>query len=334
MNNFESKTGVRRYTSFPHIPGISFAGFGAAMVFTPAYIMVGQYFDKRKGMAMSLGTIGAGLGAAVFGPSITFMMHNFGYMGCMLILAAVEFHCCIAGSLLRPFVERSSPVVEVEIQVVASKSDINKVDDNKLANAKQDKTRGRSAITSYIKLFSSATRIFYFASITSLPMAFGVVIYFMPDAAMLSGYTDTEGAWLLSVFGICDVIGRLFWGFMFDLKVLRRRRSISFALLGWSCVVLSCLLSVTCISMVLLAGLVIGVVVVCMSTAREYWHFICFAVTFGFFSGGFHSQRMTIISEFVPTNLHSNAVGFSVFFQGVGNLLISPIGGKLSLSVT
>ena len=208
--------------------------------------MVGQYFDKRKGMAMSLGTIGAGLGAAVFGPSITFMMHNFGYMGCMLILAAVEFHCCIAGSLLRPFVERSSPVVEMEIQVVASKSDINKVDDNKLANAKQDeknKTHRHSAITSYIKLFSSATRIFYFASITSLPMAFGVVIYFMPDAAMLSGYTDTEGAWLLSVFGICDVIGRLFWGFMFDLKVLRRRRSISFALLGWSCVVWSCLLS-------------------------------------------------------------------------------------------
>ena len=38
-----------------------YLGMGSALLFTPPYIIVGQYFDKKKGIAMSLGTVGAGL---------------------------------------------------------------------------------------------------------------------------------------------------------------------------------------------------------------------------------------------------------------------------------
>ena len=74
--------------------------------------------------------------------------------------------------------------------------------------------------------------------------------------------------------------------------------------------------------------MVVGVIVAFMSTAVLYWQFIGFSMAFGFFAGGYHAQRVTVISEFVPKKMQQNAVGVSVFFQGVGNLLISPIGGE------
>ena len=205
------------------------AGFGAALVFTPSYIMVGQYFDKRKGVAMSLGTIGAGAGAVVFGPSIAYMMHNLGYTGCMLTLAAIEFHCCVAGALMRPFVEKPQPAVELEIAAIEL-NDAEK--QTQVEDSQEKKNACASALLSFAQLFSDVTRVLYYACIAALPMSFGVVIYFLPDAAMLEGFTDTEGAWLLSVFGTCDVIGRLFWGFIFDFKPIRQRRSVLWAILG------------------------------------------------------------------------------------------------------
>ena len=41
---------------------LALTGFGGAMVFVPAYVMVSKYFDKHKGKAMAFATIGSGLG--------------------------------------------------------------------------------------------------------------------------------------------------------------------------------------------------------------------------------------------------------------------------------
>ena len=61
------------------------------------------------------------------------------------------------------------------------------------------------------------------------------------------------------------------------------------------------------------------------------FNYVTFAVTavlFGIFEGGFHSQRATIVSEFVAKEQMSVTVGFVIFFQGVGNLLGPPVGGE------
>ena len=71
---------------------------GAALVFTPNYIIVGKYFDKKKGMAMSLGTVGSGLGSFILPPLFVFLFHHYGYFGCMFMFAAIMGHACIAGN--------------------------------------------------------------------------------------------------------------------------------------------------------------------------------------------------------------------------------------------
>ena len=59
-----------------------------------------------------------------------------------------------------------------------------------------------------------------------------------------------------------------------------------------------------------------------------YAGFVIVTVLFGLFEGGFHSQRATIVSEFVDKNQMASTVGFVIAFQGVGNMLGPPVAGK------
>ena len=52
---------------------------------------------------MALGNLGAGLGSMFFSSIIAVSVEYYGFAGCMLLMGAVSFHLCIAGSFMRPF---------------------------------------------------------------------------------------------------------------------------------------------------------------------------------------------------------------------------------------
>ena len=74
---------------------------GTALAYTPGYIIVGEYFEKRKALAMSLATFASGLGA-MFPPVMLYLFEQYGYSGALLIIAAISLHCCVGGILYRP----------------------------------------------------------------------------------------------------------------------------------------------------------------------------------------------------------------------------------------
>lgn len=75
-------------------------------------------------------------------------------------------------------------------------------------------------------------------------------------------------------------------------------------------------------------GIVIGGLTVLLSVMTSVTGFMVAGGIFGIFSGGFHSQRITIVSEFVPKHLISDIVGISVFCQGLGNAFLATFGGQ------
>ena len=78
------------------------SGFGGALIFTPSYVIIGQYFDKKKGKAMGFSTIGSGLGTVALAPIITLLLFHYSYFGAMLIMGAIMLNNCISGALYRP----------------------------------------------------------------------------------------------------------------------------------------------------------------------------------------------------------------------------------------
>lgn len=73
--------------------------------------MIGQYFDKRRGLANSIAVSGGSLGGLLFAPLIIHLLSIYGYQGCILIIAGILLNGCVSGSLFRPmsyFTERTA----------------------------------------------------------------------------------------------------------------------------------------------------------------------------------------------------------------------------------
>ncbi len=64
---------------------------------------------------------------------------------------------------------------------------------------------------------------------------------------------------------------------------------------------------------------------------RTYLSLAFLTVLFGILAGAFHSQRATVISEFVPKEQMSSTVGWVILFQGLGNILGPPVAGRYFL---
>ncbi|XP_033759548.1 monocarboxylate transporter 7-like [Pecten maximus] len=85
--------------------------FGSAMAFThgPALVMLGKYFDKRRGMANAVMNFGGSFGRLVLPNLFRILLDVYALQGTLLIASALLFHIMVTGSLLRPL--RRRPII-------------------------------------------------------------------------------------------------------------------------------------------------------------------------------------------------------------------------------
>lgn len=76
-------------------------GVGRSFAYTPGLIIVGYYFNKRRGIAVGLATSGVGLGCFVFPPLIELMFNSYGFSRTLIILTAVISNFFVCGALFR-----------------------------------------------------------------------------------------------------------------------------------------------------------------------------------------------------------------------------------------
>jgi len=79
----------------------TFLGIGGVLVFSPSYVAVSQWFDKRKGKAMALSTLGTGFGSVCMAPLMALLIDQYDYFGTMLITGSLLLNNCVGGALYR-----------------------------------------------------------------------------------------------------------------------------------------------------------------------------------------------------------------------------------------
>ncbi|XP_062439141.1 monocarboxylate transporter 14 [Rhea pennata] len=112
------------YASNVHYLFITFgvtAGVGSGMVYLPAVVMVGQYFQKRRALAQGLSTTGTGFGAFLMTALLKYLCVEFGWRNAMFIQGAISLNLCVCGALMRPL---SSKEVVNEKYVVRNNDDV------------------------------------------------------------------------------------------------------------------------------------------------------------------------------------------------------------------
>ncbi|XP_044148359.1 monocarboxylate transporter 14 isoform X1 [Bufo gargarizans] len=88
------------------------AGIGSGMVYLPAVVMVGQYFQKHRALAQGLGTTGTGFGTFLITVLLKYLCAEFGWRNAMIIQGAVTLNLCVCGALMRPLESRVQCSVE------------------------------------------------------------------------------------------------------------------------------------------------------------------------------------------------------------------------------
>lgn len=72
------------------------------MVYLPAVVMVGRYFQKRRALAQGLSTTGTGFGTFLMTLLLKYLCAEYGWRNAMFIQGAVSLNLCVCGALMRP----------------------------------------------------------------------------------------------------------------------------------------------------------------------------------------------------------------------------------------
>jgi len=131
------------------------------------------------------------------------------------------------------------------------------------------------------------------------------ILIFLPARGRQLGAGSRAAALLLTLFGVFDMAGRFVFGFVFDIRAVRRHRTYLYTAVAASFGAATALLAAVDEYVVLATGTCVVAVV----------------------EGGAHSQRATCVSELVEPSQSSLAVGLVIFAQGFGNFYGPLIGG-------
>lgn len=78
-------------------------GIGFGMIYLPAVVCVGYYFEKKRSLATGIAVCGSGFGTFAFAPLATFLLEKLGgWRGANLVLAGLILSCALFGALMRP----------------------------------------------------------------------------------------------------------------------------------------------------------------------------------------------------------------------------------------
>jgi hypothetical protein len=91
---------------------ISGTGFG--LMYLPAIVMVGYYFDKRRALATGIAVCGSGIGSFLFAPLSEYLLSKYSWKGAMWILSGISLNGIVFSALFRPLEYADTSVELIE----------------------------------------------------------------------------------------------------------------------------------------------------------------------------------------------------------------------------
>ena len=183
-----------------------------------AVIATQFYFRKYISVAMGIAGLGSSIGALVVPNFLRFLIVTFTLRGCLLILAAVYLQGLPVACLIRPIPKITSDVTNSLEETVEKSSICNKI-----------YIFLRSAIDLSI-LKKPLVAIFTVA--LYMCNTFTVTMYSFTIARGIShGESKQEAVVAMTIFGACNVVGRLLIGWLGD----RVNRMLLFGICTTSC---------------------------------------------------------------------------------------------------
>jgi len=271
------------------------AGTGLGLMYVPAVVSVGYYFDKKRALATGIVCSGSGAGTFILAPLASFLLSALGgWRGAMKVFGGLCLFCVLCGLSFRPLPKKPS---KKEANDDAEGQDEDETKPNCLRTIINESCNPR--------LLTNAPFMLLCFSNLFATQGLYIPYVFLPKLAIERGVSDVNAAFLISIVGICNTIGRILSGMLTDLP-------------GVSAMVVTFI------------GLGIGgLAPLCMPFCDEYWAFIIVSVMFGAFLSAWCAVTSPAIVEISELELLTSGFGTLTFVRGFAALIGPPIAGWL-----
>lgn len=252
-------------------------GLGFLIFYYPIISMVDEFWIERRGMAYGLLCSSSGASGTAMPLVIQALLRRYGYP---TTLRAIALTLLLVTGPLIPMLKGRLPLTESSVSV-----------------ARTD--------WSFVK-----KPLFWIYSVSNLMQGLGYFFpsLFLPSYAKLIGLDGWQGALLLTVMSVSQVLGQFTFGYLSDRKIS-----------------LNVLITVSLLTSSTATFTLWGI-------ARSFAPLLVFAMIFGFFGAGYTAMWARMVSA-VSEEQSAALAMFSVFCfgKGVGNILAGPISAGLIL---
>lgn len=99
-------------------------GVGFGLIYLPAVVAVGYYFESKRSLATGIAVCGSGVGTFAFAPVVSILVEKYGWKTTNLVLAGVILCCVVYGALMRPLEYATPPEKEMKVIVETNGNDM------------------------------------------------------------------------------------------------------------------------------------------------------------------------------------------------------------------
>jgi MCP family monocarboxylic acid transporter-like MFS transporter 12 len=265
------------------------AGTGLGLMYVPAVVAVGYYFEKKRAFATGISVCGSGAGTFILAPLASLLLSYYGWEGATRIFAALCLQCAVCGAVMRPLPRRKE-----------------KEEDEELEKAEEEPTPCFKSVVSSVFDKRLLTNVpFLLLMLANLFSTMGLYIPYMylPTQAESKGIPAVDASFLISVVGICNTLGRILSGILTDLP---------------------CVDPMVVTTLALTFG---GICPLLMAFCTEYWSFLIVSVMFGSFLSAWVAVTSPVLVEMLGLDLLTSAFGTLTFVRGCAALLGPPLAG-------
>ena len=327
-----------------------------SLSYTPGYIIVGHYFDKRRATAMSLSTVGAGLGAFAYPPILQYLYREYGYRGGMMITGAVLFNAFVSAALYRPFKLKPEteelPLKETELEEMhvteRTGCEPNKDDMYEKKSAPNGEVKDKLKVENYStveqpvsaalspmlpesqKDTENQKKRFCCPQNSAILSQFSLLKIPLFLAILLLNFGGVYGMQMIAAFmpalAIDNDIEEFHAGLL--LSIMGITDTVSRLTTGF-------FLDIKFIKpyrvyLFTLSVAFVGVVATCVPLFSAYGWYVFLMAVRGFFGGVFLAHRATIMADLIGAERAGDAFGFILVANACGSVFGRVSGGKLT----
>ncbi|KAG7175360.1 Monocarboxylate transporter 12-like 1 [Homarus americanus] len=280
-------------------------GVGLAMSETPGFIVISQYFEKRRATANGLRSAGNPFGGVVFPFIVVFLSREFSLWGILMLLCGIMLQICVMGMLLRPFYVHQR-IVERDYYRSSS------------LNAHEHQSRDSGQVKKIIEKNNSASKkkplelsylknpvyLVYLVMIMCTCAGLSNVFYYLILFSLSIGLSETDVSFIVAFLSVLDMFARMVIGRIGDTKIIKKRH------------------------MFILGQILAGVSLFLVSSTKSFWPLVSVVWIHSVGVAAFWALISTLLADQFGEDSLATTWGFFRMTQGVFSFVYPSLLGE------